>query len=112
MPPSRSAAAPVTYDANGNTLTYDPDGAGPVAPKSLAYDGENRPSAVTTNGNTARFDYGPDGERAAKSFLGKPQSQDAAQPPSLTPPATPAAPASLSAPVRCLPAAACPCGVS
>ena len=67
--PVSICGTPVAYDANGNTLSYDPDGAGPVAPKSLVYDGENRPSAVTTNGNTASFDYGPDGERAAKSFL-------------------------------------------
>ena len=67
--PVSICGTPVAYDANGNTLSYDPDGPGPVAPKSLVYDGENRPSAVTTNGNTASFDYGPDGERAAKGFL-------------------------------------------
>ena len=61
--------AAVTYDANGNTLSYDPDGAGPIARRDIAYDGENRPITVTANGNTARFDYGPDGARVGKSFL-------------------------------------------
>ena len=37
--------------------------------RTIDYDGENRPVAVTSNGNTARFDYGPDGERAGKSFI-------------------------------------------
>ena len=59
----------VTYDANGNTLTYDGDGnAGPVSPRTLVYDGENRPITVTQNGNVASFAYGPDGERASKSY--------------------------------------------
>ena len=59
----------VSYDANGNILSYDVDGSGPQLPRSIAYDGENRPVSVTRNGNVARFDYGPDGERAAKTYL-------------------------------------------
>ncbi len=69
--PAAICGAPVTYDANGNTLSYDPDGPGPLSRKDIAYDGENRPVAVTTNGNTARFDYGPDGARVGKSFLNR-----------------------------------------
>ncbi len=59
----------VAYDANDNTVSYDPDGAGPIARRFIAYDGENRPVSVTANGNTASFDYGPDGARVGKSFL-------------------------------------------
>ena len=69
--PVSICGTPVTYDANGNTLTYDPDGPGPLPAKSITYDGENRPATVTVNGNPARFDYGPDGERAGKAFLGQ-----------------------------------------
>ena len=69
--PASICGAPVTYDANGNTLSYDPDGTGPLDRRDIAYDGENRPIAVTTNGNTARFDYGPDGARTGKSFLNR-----------------------------------------
>jgi RHS repeat-associated protein len=69
--PVSICGAPVTYDANGNTLSYDPDGPGPLSRKDISYDGENRPMAVTTNGNTARFDYGPDGARVGKSFLNR-----------------------------------------
>ena len=58
----------VTYDANGNTLSYDVDGAGPILPRTLVYDGENRPISVTQNGNVSRFAYGPDAERTSKSF--------------------------------------------
>lgn len=68
--PVSICGTPVAYDANGNTLSYDPDGPGPIAPRSITYDGENRPVSVTSNGTTASFDYGPDGERAGKSFLG------------------------------------------
>ncbi len=50
-------------------MSYDPDGAGPIARRFIAYDGENRPVSVTANGNTASFDYGPDGARVGKSFL-------------------------------------------
>jgi hypothetical protein len=49
----------VSYDANGNTLSYDVDGAGPVLPRNLIYDGENRPIAVIQNGNVASSAYGP-----------------------------------------------------
>ena len=60
----------VTYDANGNTLSYDGDGPGAaVLPKTLVYDGENRPVSVTSNANTIAYAYGPDGERAKKTFL-------------------------------------------
>ena len=52
-------------------LSYDPDGPGPIARRDITYDGENRPIAVTSNGNTARFDYGPDGARVSKSFLNR-----------------------------------------
>ncbi len=69
--PVSICGAPISYDANGNTLSYDPDGPGPLARKDIAYDGENRPIAVTTNGNTASFDYGPDGARVGKSFLNR-----------------------------------------
>ena len=68
--PVSICGAPVTYDANGNTLTYDPDGPGPLPARTIAYDGENRPVSVTASGNAATFDYGPDGERAAKIFVG------------------------------------------
>ena len=56
----------VTYDANGNTLSDDVDGAGVIAPRSFAYDGENRPVSVTQSGTITRFAYGPDGSRALK----------------------------------------------
>jgi RHS repeat-associated protein len=46
------------------------DGAGPIQPRSFTYDGENRPLTITQNGNATRFAYGPDGERAGKSFGG------------------------------------------
>jgi len=42
-----------------------------VLPRSLIYDGENRPIAVIQNGNVASFAYGPDGERSLKSFPGE-----------------------------------------
>jgi RHS repeat-associated protein len=60
----------VTYDANGNTLGYDVDGTGPKLPRSFTYDGENRPVAVTQNGNTSAFAYAPDGERAGETYVG------------------------------------------
>ncbi len=57
----------VGYDANGNTTAYDGDGTSTaVGPRTLVYDGENRPIAVTQNGLTSIFAYGPDGERALK----------------------------------------------
>ena len=50
--------------------SYDGDGPGAaVLPKTLAYDGENRPVSVTSNANTIAYAYGPDGERAKKTFL-------------------------------------------
>ncbi|PZF75504.1 hypothetical protein DK847_18495 [Aestuariivirga litoralis] len=68
--PVSICGAPVSYDANGNTLSYDPDGPGPIARRDIAYDGENRPVSVTAFGTAASFDYGPDGERSGKSFVG------------------------------------------
>lgn len=65
--PTAICGSPVTYDAAGNTLAYDPDGAGPLAPRSLIYDAAGRPLAVTAAGAAARFVYGPDGERVRKS---------------------------------------------
>ena len=67
--PTSICGSPVSYDANGNTLGYDSDGAGAGSPRSLAWDGENRPVAISRNGNVATFSYGPDGERASKAFL-------------------------------------------
>jgi RHS repeat-associated protein len=60
----------VTYDANGNTTTYDVDGAGPLSPRALAYDLENRPIVITRNGISARSAYGADSERVSKSWNG------------------------------------------
>jgi RHS repeat-associated protein len=64
--PTSICAAPVSYDANGNTLSYDVDGAGPIFPRSLIYDGENRPLAIAINTTSTHFAYGADGERTAK----------------------------------------------
>jgi YD repeat-containing protein len=50
----------------GNTLTYDPDGSGTIAPRSFTFDAENRPVSITAQGSTSTFTYGPDGERASK----------------------------------------------
>jgi RHS repeat-associated protein len=69
--PASICGVAVTYDANGNTLSYDVDGtAGPIAPRTITYDGENRPLTVTQNSNVTSFVYAPDGERAGKSFGG------------------------------------------
>ena len=68
--PTSICGVGVTYDANGNTLSYDADGAGPILPRSFTYDGENRPLVITQNGNPTSFTYAPDGERAGKSFGG------------------------------------------
>jgi hypothetical protein len=57
----------VTYDANGNALSYDVDGAGPQAPRSLAYDLENRPLVISRSGVPASFEYGADSERLFKA---------------------------------------------
>ena len=65
--PTSICGTPVTYDANGNTLTYDPDGAGPGQPRSFTYDAENRPVSITSQGSTSTFQYGPDGERSRKT---------------------------------------------
>ena len=65
--PSTICGTAVTYDANGNTLAYDSDGAGPKPARALVYDGENRPIAVTRNGLVTAFQYGPDGERTRKA---------------------------------------------
>jgi RHS repeat-associated protein len=65
----RRHGTPVTYDANGNTLTYDVDGAGSKPPRTLTYDLENRPLTVSQNGVVSNFAYGPDGERTAKSYI-------------------------------------------
>jgi YD repeat-containing protein len=64
--PSRICGTPVTYDTNGNTLTYDVDGAGIDQPRTLIYDNENRPLVVQRGGVTSIMAYGPDGERTAK----------------------------------------------
>jgi RHS repeat-associated protein len=66
--PTSICGTSVTYDANGNTLSYDVDGAGAILPRSFAYDGENRPLTITQNANVSSFSYGPDGERATKAF--------------------------------------------
>jgi RHS repeat-associated protein len=58
---------PVTHDENGNILSYDVDGAGPLAPRTFQWDGENRPVSVTQGGTPVTFSYGPDGERAMKA---------------------------------------------
>ena len=68
--PNTICGTPVTYDAGGNTTSYDVDGTGPLLPRNFAYDGENRPLTVTQNGNTTAMAYGTDGERASKSFNG------------------------------------------
>jgi RHS repeat-associated protein len=66
--PSSICGTPVTYDANGNTLTYDRDGAAWQQPLTLGYDGENRPLTITKNANTTVMAYGADGERVSKNF--------------------------------------------
>ena len=68
--PTSICGTPVTYDANGNTLTYDADGAGAIQPRAFTYDGENRPLSITQNANATNFAYAPDGERASKAFGG------------------------------------------
>jgi YD repeat-containing protein len=65
--PTAICGAAVSYDANGNTLAYGSGSAGPLAARSFTYDGENRPAAITLNGATSTFDYGPDGERSQKT---------------------------------------------
>ncbi len=65
--PTSICGSAVSYDANGNTLAYDPDGAGgTIQPRSFTYDAENRPNAITAQGSTTSFQYGTDGERVKK----------------------------------------------
>jgi RHS repeat-associated protein len=66
--PTYICSAAVTYDSNGNTTSYDVDGSGSLASRSLAYDLENRPLVITQNSNATKLSYGPDGERASKAF--------------------------------------------
>ena len=68
--PNCISGTPVTYDANGNTTGYDVDGAGPIQPRSLTYDLENRPLGITRNSIVTTMAYGPDGERVSKSYNG------------------------------------------
>ena len=68
--PTSICGTPVTYDANGNTTSYDADGAGSIQPRAFTYDGENRPLTITQNANVTSFAYAPDGERAGKAFGG------------------------------------------
>jgi RHS repeat-associated protein len=64
-----SRRAPLSpYDANGNTLAYDPDGAGYKPARSFVYDLENRPLAITRGGVSTSFTYGADGARVSKQF--------------------------------------------
>ncbi len=65
--PNTICGAAVTYDKNGNTSAYDPDGATGVKPaREIFYDLENRPLLHLSNGSSTIFAYGPDGERTAK----------------------------------------------
>ena len=66
--PTSICGTAVSYDANGNTTSYDVDGSGPSQPRAFTYDGENRPLTITQNGNVSSFSYGPDGGRSSKTF--------------------------------------------
>jgi RHS repeat-associated protein len=68
--PNSICGSAVAYDANGNTTGYDVDGAGPLTPRYVIYDAENRPLAVYQNNSVTTMAYGPDGERAAKNYNG------------------------------------------
>jgi RHS repeat-associated protein len=68
--PTAICGTPVTYDGNGNTLSYDIDGAGADLPRTLVYDGENRPLIILRNGVASVMAYGPDTERTSKSYNG------------------------------------------
>jgi RHS repeat-associated protein len=73
--PTLICGTPATYDANGNTIQYDVDGLpngskGLELPRTLVYDGENRPLVVLRSGNVTVMAYGPDGERTSKSYAG------------------------------------------
>jgi hypothetical protein len=64
--PTSICGSAVTYDAVGNMLSYDVEGAGTIQPRSIAYDLESRPLSVTQNGNVTRFAYGLDHWRRFK----------------------------------------------
>jgi RHS repeat-associated protein len=65
--PTSICGTAVSYDANGNTSVYDPDGASGVkTSRTLIYDLENRPLFQLSNGAATIFAYGPDGERTLK----------------------------------------------
>lgn len=51
--PTSICGTPVSYDANGNTLSYDVDGAGPQLPRAFTYDLENRPLIIILFTSTA-----------------------------------------------------------
>jgi RHS repeat-associated protein len=67
--PTSICGVSVSYDANGNTLTYDPDGTNTGTPlRTIIYDLENRPIAIQGYGGWwVSYVYGPDGEVALKS---------------------------------------------
>jgi RHS repeat-associated protein len=60
--PTSICGVSASYDANGNTTSYDVDGTGPKLARSFTYDGENRPISITATGATTIFDYGPYGQ--------------------------------------------------
>jgi hypothetical protein len=64
--PTSICGSAVSYDAVGNMLSYDVDGAGVMTPRAIAYDLESCPLSVTQNGNVTRFAYGPDHWRQFK----------------------------------------------
>jgi hypothetical protein len=66
--PTSICGVSVSYDANGNTTSYDSDGTGPKLARSFIYHGENRPLSITATGATTTFEYGPDGERVKKTL--------------------------------------------
>jgi YD repeat-containing protein len=70
--PSAICSVGITYDKNGNTLSYDNDGSAGQPPLNLVYDGENRPVTVSRAGVTTTYAYGPDGERVRKGTASAP----------------------------------------
>jgi RHS repeat-associated protein len=66
--PTSICGTSATYDANGNTTTYDTDGEGTDQPRTIIYDGENRPVIILRNGNATVMAYGPDTERTSKTY--------------------------------------------
>jgi RHS repeat-associated protein len=69
--PNTICGSPVTYDANGNTLSYDADGSASntVLPRTFSYDLENRPISITWGSDpVTTMGYGPDGERLSKTY--------------------------------------------